>query len=72
MAKLKEIEKNDYIKNHLWQITGTNGHVTSSKLLEHINKKVGRNIDYKESIVNLFILFAFLGGVGYVFIRLFF
>jgi len=71
MAKLKEVEKPDYIKNHLWQITGTNGHVTSSKLLEHINKKVGRNIEYKESILNLLTVFVILGGIAFVFIKLF-
>jgi len=55
----------------LWQITGTNGHVTSSKLLEHVNNKLGRNVEYKEPIINLLILFVFLGIVGAVLLKLF-
>jgi len=39
---------------------------------KNINKKVGRNIEYKESILNLLVLFAFLAFVGLVLIKLFF
>jgi len=53
-------------------ITGTNGHVTSSKLLEQVNKKVGRNVEYKEPIANLIILFAILGTVAAIGLQLFF
>jgi len=60
------------VKQNLWLVTSTNGHVTSSKILEHINKRVGRNVEYKDSIINLLIVFGVFGAFGFVLLKLFF
>jgi len=72
MAKLKDAERVEYLKQFLWQITGTNGHVTSTKLLEVVNKKVGRTVEYKESIFNLVFVFAVFLVLGIIAYHLFF
>jgi len=67
MLRLKENEKGEYYRNYLWQISMSDGTLTSQKLLEHVNKKTGRNVEYKESILNLLVVLIVLGsflGVG--------
>jgi len=34
----------EYFRNYLWQISMSDGTLTSQKLLEHVNKKTGRNV----------------------------
>ena len=71
MSTIGSIEKPIYIKEFLWQISNTDGVINSQKLLEFINKKTERNVVYKESILNLFIVLFVLGGVGFVGFSLF-
>lgn len=63
LAKLKESEKAEYFKNFLWQISQSDGILTSQKLLDHVNKKTGRNVAYKESIFNVLIVLAVFGTI---------
>lgn len=67
MLRLRENEKAEHFREFLWQISMSDGTLTSQKLLEHVNKKTGRSVEYKESILNLLIVlvvFAGLLGVG--------
>jgi hypothetical protein len=44
MIKLRDSEKGEYFKNYMWQISMSDGILTSQKLLDHVNKKTGRNV----------------------------
>lgn len=71
MATLGSIERPIYMKDFLWQISNTDGVVNSQKLLEFVNKKTERNVVYKESILNLFIVLGFLGAFAFLGFTLF-
>lgn len=45
-ALLNKDERLVYLKGFKWLITYTDGHVTSHKMLEYINKRTGRNVQY--------------------------
>eukprot|EP01017_Pseudomicrothorax_dubius_P014128 TRINITY_DN1652_c0_g1_i2.p1 TRINITY_DN1652_c0_g1~~TRINITY_DN1652_c0_g1_i2.p1 ORF type:complete len:353 (-),score=96.74 TRINITY_DN1652_c0_g1_i2:80-1138(-) len=54
-----------YLKQYLWIMSVSDGVITSSKLLDHVNKKTSRNVEYKEPIINIFITLGILGAVGF-------
>jgi oligosaccharyltransferase complex subunit gamma len=62
ILRLRDNEKVEHYRSFLWQISMSDGTLTSQKLLDHVNKKTGRSVEYKESILNLFIVLIFLGG----------
>lgn len=64
MLRLKDSEKVEYFRSYLWQISHSDGTLTSQKLLEHVNKKTERNVEYKESILNLLIVLAIFGMIA--------
>ena len=63
-----------YLRDFKWMITLTDGHVTSHKLLEYINKRTGRQIEYKPQIGEVLTMISLLVGViaGIVFLFRFF
>jgi oligosaccharyltransferase complex subunit gamma len=63
ILRLRDNEKVEHYRSFLWQISMSDGTLTSQKLLDHVNKKTGRNVEYKESIINLFIVLVFLVGI---------
>lgn len=42
--------RNTYLRDYIWLITQTDGHVTAHKFLEFINKRTGRDVQYKVNI----------------------
>ena len=71
MATMGRAEKLEFLKHLTWHITYTDGQVTAQKLLEFTNKNTGRNVEIKESIFNLIIVLAMLGGFGVLAFKLF-
>jgi len=63
ILRLRDNEKVEHYRSFMWQISMSDGTLTSQKLLEHVNKKTGRDVQYKESIINLFIVLVFLIGI---------
>ncbi|EGR34169.1 ubiquitin-conjugating enzyme family protein, putative [Ichthyophthirius multifiliis] len=54
-AVYSEEEKGNFLKIYKWQISGSDGHVTMHKLLEYINNRTGRNVEYKVTNINIII-----------------
>eukprot|EP01016_Furgasonia_blochmanni_P021687 TRINITY_DN2387_c0_g1_i15.p2 TRINITY_DN2387_c0_g1~~TRINITY_DN2387_c0_g1_i15.p2 ORF type:complete len:276 (+),score=65.29 TRINITY_DN2387_c0_g1_i15:1582-2409(+) len=66
MNVINEAEfRNRYLKENLWLMSQSDGVITSSKLLEYVNKRTFRNVEYKEPLINLFILLGLLVGFGF-------
>ena len=53
------------MKDFSWQISQNDGHITSVKILEYLNSKSGRNVQYKESLVRLVLVLSVIGLVLY-------
>ncbi len=72
ILRLRENEKVEHYRNFLWEIS-TKDKLTSKKLLNYVNEKTGRNVEYKESILNLFlvmiVLCAFLAAGVFAFLK---
>lgn len=49
MAVVSQIEEKSYLKDYKWRISQTDGVVTTLKLLEFINKRTHKSIEYKET-----------------------
>jgi len=62
ILRLRDNEKAEHYRNFMWQISQSDGTLTSKKLLQYINKKTGRNVEYKESILKLFTVLIVLSG----------
>lgn len=58
------------MKDYLWQISGNDGHITSSKILEWVNSKSGRGVEYKESVLRLVGVLGVVGVVVYYLLQL--
>lgn len=46
MAVVSELEKKQYLQKFKWAISYSDGHVTSHKMLEFINKRTERDVMY--------------------------
>lgn len=64
-------ERQTYLKGFKWQITHTDGHVTSHKLLEYINKRTGRNVEHKVSLTDALTVIGTLFAAAAFFIIIF-
>jgi len=73
ILRLKDYEKAEHCRNFCWQIS-MNDKFSSRKLAKYINNKTGRNIEYKEPILQLFIVLFILCGLlaagTFVFLKL--
>ncbi|KAL4488805.1 hypothetical protein ABPG72_016458 [Tetrahymena utriculariae] len=49
-ALVSDSERNNFLKGFKWSISGSDGLVTHHKLLEYINKRTGREIEYQPPI----------------------
>jgi oligosaccharyltransferase complex subunit gamma len=63
-----------YLRDFKWLISSTDGHVTSHKLLEFINKRTGRQIEYKPEFDEALNIVGLLIGIiaGTLFLLKFF
>lgn len=59
-------ERISFLRKYLWIITYTDGHVTSHKMLEFMNKRTMRNVVYKEPIINLVFVACVFGLIGFL------
>jgi len=53
MAIVPSEERLLYLRGFKWAITHTDGHVTSHKLLEYINPRTKRNVEFKVALLNV-------------------
>lgn len=65
LLKLKKESRVLHMKTFVWEISGNDGHITHSKVLEWVNQKSRRQVVYKESIVRLLLVLALLAYLGY-------
>ena len=66
MAVVSEIEKKTYIQGFKWQISYTDGHVTTHKMLDFVNQRTGRDVFYKPTVFTMFKMFFGFIGVALV------
>lgn len=74
MAVVSEIEKKIYLQQFKWSVSPSDGHVTTHKMLEFVNKRTGKEVFYKPPIFTMFQMFfgfiaVALAGV-YVYARM--
>ena len=53
MAMVSEIEKKIYLQQFKWSISQTDGHVTTHKMLDFVNKRTGKDVFYKPPILTM-------------------
>jgi len=55
------------MKPRMWHITSSTAHgsLTVQKLLEYVNGKTERSIEYREPIINFLLKIIFLGLIGF-------
>jgi oligosaccharyltransferase complex subunit gamma len=74
MAVVSEIEKKIYLQQFKWSISHTDGHVTTHKMLEFVNKRTGKEVFYKPpllTMLQMFFGFISVALIGvYVYTRL--
>lgn len=69
MAVVSEIEKKTYLQQFKWSISHTDGHVTTHKMLDFVNKRTARDVFYKPplfTMIQMFFGFILLAVVGVV------
>lgn len=54
--------RSTYLRDYIWLITSTDGHVTAHKFLEFINKRTGRDVKYKVNIATALMVVGILLG----------
>jgi hypothetical protein len=75
MAVVSEIEKKIYLQGFKWSISHTDGHVTTHKMLEFVNKRTGKDVFYKPPLLTMlqmffgFIAVALVGVYAYTRLR---
>ena len=62
MAVVSEIEKKMYLQQFKWSISQTDGHVTTHKMLDFVNKRTGKDVFYKPPVLTM--LQMFFGFIG--------
>ena len=62
MAVVSEIEKKIYLQQFKWSISQTDGHVTTHKMLDFVNKRTAKEIFYKPPILTM--LQTFFGFIA--------
>lgn len=50
-ATVPKESRTAFLRDYIWLITSTDGHVTAYKFLEFINKRTGRDVQYKVNVV---------------------
>lgn len=57
MAVVSEVERKMYLQQFKWSISQTDGHVTTHKMLEFVNKRTGKEVFYKPPVLTMFQMF---------------
>lgn len=74
MAVVSDVEKKMYLQGFKWSISHTDGHVTTHKMLEFVNKRTGKDVFYKPplfTMLQMFFGFIALALAGvYVYTRM--
>ena len=71
MAVVSEVEKKMYLQQFKWSISQTDGHVTTHKMLEFVNKRTAKDVFYKPPLLTMlqmffgFIAVALVGVYAY-------
>jgi len=63
MAVVSEIERKMYLQGFKWSISHTDGHVTTHKMLEFVNKRTAQDVIYKPTATTMFKMFF-----GFIFV----
>jgi len=71
MAIISQEERSQYLRGFKWAITHTDGHVTSHKLLDYINRRTDRSIQHQVSIIGFLTFIGIIGSVATLGIFLF-
>lgn len=75
MAVVPETERRKYLQKFKWSISYTDGHVTTHKMLEFVNKRTDKDVVYKPTFSTMlktffgFIAVAALGAFVYIKLR---
>lgn len=68
---IDESERQAYMRDFMWQISPTDGKIIANKILEFINKRTDRSVEYKESLSKLFtVLVTLFSAIAAVYIIL--
>jgi hypothetical protein len=68
MAILSESEARAYLKAFYWEISYNDGHVTTHKMLEFVNKRTERGVEYRPTLgamLQSIVLYLSLSAAGY-------
>lgn len=72
MAVVSESEKKLYYQQFQWSISSSDGQVETHKMLEFVNKRTGKDVIYKPTVLTMckmffgFIIVAVLGVLAYI------
>ena len=67
MAVISENEKKKYLQGFKWAISHSDGHVTTHKMLEFVNKRTGIDVIYKptfQTMVTTLLIFISVAVLG--------
>jgi hypothetical protein len=68
MAVISELQRKAYFQEYTWEISHTDNHVTTHKMLEFVNKRTKVDVEYRhtdEKVLKVVGIFA-LGAIGAV------
>jgi oligosaccharyltransferase complex subunit gamma len=77
MAVVSETARTAYLQSFKWSISYSDGHVTTHKMLEFVNKRTGKDVIYKPTIrmmlttISVFLLVCVIGVFVYTQLRSF-
>lgn len=72
MAVVSESERKLYYQQFQWSISSSDGQVETHKMLEFVNKRTGKDVIYKPTVLTMckmffgFIIVAVLGVLAYI------
>lgn len=72
MAVVSDSEKRLYYQQFQWSISSSDGQVETHKMLEFVNKRTGKDVIYKPTVLTMckmffgFIIVAVLGVLAYI------
>ena len=68
---MSEVEFKKHLQDHKWAISHSDGHVTTHKMLEFVNKRTGKDVIYKPTFsamlttIGVFLAVAVTGVFAY-------
>ncbi len=75
MAVVSEVERRQYLQEFVWEISHTDNHVTTHKMLEFVNKRTKKVVEFLHTeekikqVIGYFLLAAFSGVLAFFLLK---